>query len=249
MTNETIITKVEFFSTSYQPMRANVAARNFSSLTYRTKGRITVDTESVSLVSDENTLTFIPCGCRYSTEILEDGEMMILHYQIADGAEDFFDEPTLITPVHEDTFLNLFSRAMKHSTAGNRSACMADAYRLFAEIEKELLQKKAQPSPRLRMVKQYMDDNITDCELSVNTFAEMHKTSEAYFRREFKKYYSETPIEYIKRRRIEIACHLLRTELYSISDVATRAGFGSISYFSAEFRKTIGCSPKEYRDM
>ena len=249
MTNETIITKVEFFSTSYHPMRANVAARNFSSLTYRTKGRITVETENVSLMSDENTLTFIPSGCRYSTEILEDGEIMILHYQIADGAKDFFDEPTLITPVHKETFLNLFSRAMKHATAGNRSACMADAYRLFAEIEKDMLQKRAQPSPRLRMVKQCVDDNITDCELCVSRLATLHKTSEAYFRREFKKYYSESPIEYIKRRRIEIACHLLRTELYSISDVAMRAGFGSISYFSAEFRKAMGCSPKEYRDM
>lgn len=247
--NGPIITKVEFFGTSYEPMRANVAARNFSSLTYRKKGSVSVKTDKVSFVSSEDTLTFIPCGCSYSTEIFESGEMMILHYQIADGTDDFFDKPTLITPEHADTFFNLFSRALRHANAGRRSSCMADAYRLFAEIEKEILQKKAQPSPRLRMVKQFMDDHITDCELSVNAFAEMHKTSEAYFRREFKKYYSETPIEYIKRRRIEIACHLLRTELYSISDVATRAGFGSISYFSAEFRKTIGCSPKEYRDM
>ena len=30
-----IITKVKFFDTSYEPMKANVSARNFSSLTYR----------------------------------------------------------------------------------------------------------------------------------------------------------------------------------------------------------------------
>ena len=44
-----IIAKVEFIKASYKKMRAHVAARNFSSLTYRTRGRVLIESEGSSL--------------------------------------------------------------------------------------------------------------------------------------------------------------------------------------------------------
>ena len=105
-----IITKVEFFDTSYEPMRANVSARNFSSLTYRKRGKVFISSGNTEFVSESDTLTFMPAGCNYSTEILEGGEMIILHYQIFDKSEDFFDKPTLIRPIDKNRFSDLFSR-------------------------------------------------------------------------------------------------------------------------------------------
>ena len=96
--------------------------------------------------------------------------------------------------------------------------------------------------------KLYLDEHLCDCELRVTTLAELYGTSEVYFRKEFRKYYQLSPIEYIKKHRLELACQLLNTKLYSISEVAMNAGFDSVSYFSAEFRREIGCSPREYRD-
>lgn len=244
-----IITKVEFFDTSYEPMRANVSARNFSSLTYRKRGKVFISSGNTEFVSESDTLTFMPAGCNYSTEILEGGEMIILHYQIFDKSEDFFDKPTLIRPIDKNRFSDLFSRTLAHSLVGNECACMSDAYRLFSEILKEISSLGAQPSGRLVKVKKYVDENLTSVELRVSDLAKLHKTSEAYFRREFKRCYGESPIEYIKRRRIETAGHLLCTELYSITDVASRSGFDSVSYFSSEFKRYMGCSPKEYRNM
>lgn len=244
-----IITKVKFFDTSYKPMKANVSARNFSSLTYRKSGKVFIASQKSKFVSEPDTLTFVPAGCDYSTEILEGGEMIILHYQIAEGSQDFFDEPTAIYPIERSGFLDIFSRALSHSTVGNECACMSDAYRLFAEIFKETCLRKNRPSPRIVKVKRYMDENFTSPDLRISNLATLHKTSEAYFRREFKKYYGESPLEYIKRRRIEMACHLLRTELYSITDVASRSGFDNVSYFSLEFKRYLGCSPKGYRHI
>ena len=244
-----IITKVKFFDTSYEPMKANVSARNFSSLTYRKSGRVFIESEKNEFISDADTLTFMPAGCDYSTEILEGGKMIILHYQIAEGSKDFFDKPTLIRPINKDRFSDVFSKALSHSIVENECACMSDAYRLFSEIFKENHLRGIRPSPSLVIIKQYMDENFTSPELRISDLAKLHKTSETYFRREFKKYYAESPLEYIKRRRIEIACHLLCTELYSITDVASRSGFDSVSYFSFEFKRYMGCSPKEYRNM
>ncbi len=244
-----IITKVQFFDTSYRPIKANVSARNFSSLTYRKSGRVFISSKETEFLSEAGTLTFVPAGCDYFTEILEGGEMIILHYRIAKDCSDFFDVPTRISPINDRKFLDIFSHALTHSVVQNECACMADAYRLFSEIFKESSAKEIRPSPSLAAIKEYMDQNFASPELRVAALAERHKTSEVYFRREFKKHYGESPLEYIKRRRIEMACHLLRTELYSIADVASRSGFDSISYFSLEFKRYMGCSPKAYRNL
>ena len=244
-----IITRVEFFDTSYIPQKAIVSGRNFSSLTYRKSGRVSVVSRDTSIISEADTLTFVPGGCAYSTEIFESGEMIIMHYQVADGCSDFFDKPVLISPTNKDRILDLFSRALSHDRAGDECACMADAYRIFSEIRKEKSLSLVQPAPRLIRVKQYIDENITSPSLRVSDLAELHKTSEAYFRREFKKYYGESPVEYIKRKRIEIACNLLNTELYSITDIALRAGFDSASYFSYEFKRYMGYPPNKHKSM
>ena len=242
-----IITKVQYFETTYTPIKANVSARNFSSLTYRKSGKVFFSNKENQFVSEEETLTFMPAGYNYSTEILTGGEMFVLHYQIAEGCNDIFDKPTLIRPIRKNKFLDIFSQALSHSIIGNEVACMADAYRLFSEIFKETYLREMKPPQNLATVKQYIDQNFTSTELRISALAKLYKTSETYFRREFKKYYGESPIEYIKRRRIEMACHLLRTELYTITDVASRSGFESISYFSLEFKRYVGCSPSEYR--
>ena len=242
-----IITKVQYFETSYKPIKANVSARNFSSVTYRKSGKVFFSSKENKFISEEGSLTFMPARCNYSTEILEGGEMFVLHYQIADGNSDIFDKPTLIKPLYKDKFLDVFTQALSHSRIGNDYACMADAYRLFSEIYKETYLRQMKPPKNLAIVKEYIDQNFISPELRISTLSKLYKTSETYFRREFKKYYGESPIEYIKRRRIELACHLLRTELYTITDVASRSGFESISYFSLEFKRYIGCSPSEYR--
>ena len=244
-----VITKVQFFDTSYVKSRAKVSARNFSSLTYRKSGKVFISSSKNEFISEADTLTFVPAGCNYSTEIPEGGEMIILHYQITEDRPDFFDRPTLIQPINKDRFFGIFSQAISHSIVGDECACISDAYRLFSEIFKEAASQDMHPSPSIAAIKKYIDEHFTSPELRITSLAELHKTSEAYFRREFKKYYGESPLEYIKRRRVEMACNLLRTELYSITDVASLSGFDSISYFSLEFKRYMGCSPRAYRNL
>lgn len=242
-----IITKVEFFDMTYKPIKANVSARNFSSLTYRKSGKVFISSKNSELTSEAGTLTFIPAGCDYSTEILESGQMVILHYQIDSNSIDFFDKPTLIRPTNKDKFLDIFMQSLSHSILSDDCACLSNAYKLFSEIFKETTLNKIRPTPKLATIKKYIDENFTSPELRISALATKYKTSEVYFRREFKKYYGESPIQYIKRRRIELACHLLYTELYSITDVAINTGFDNVSYFSSEFKRYMGHSPNEYR--
>lgn len=244
-----IITKTDFFKSTYRTYTAKVPPRSFSSLSFRISGKISVSATDQSLISGPESLTFIPAGCAYDTTVLEAGEMFVMHFSPAQGSCDFGDRPMTVCPQHPDVFFNLFARAIRRFQEGDPGYhTMADSYRLLAEAALTFFPTPA-PYKKLAQVREYMDANLCDAALRVSALSEKFGTSEVYFRREFKKYYGLTPIEYIKKRRLELACQLLRTNLYPVSEVAIRAGFDSISYFSSEFHRHFGCSPREYKTL
>ena len=245
-----IIQKTEFFRHEFQPNKSKVPPRSFSSLTFRKSGKISISATNAQFISAENTITFIPCGCPYETEILEAGEMFVLHFWTQKDSPTFAKAPMCARVLHTDSFTNLFERALRHSqNEKNPSAPMADAYRLLSEALPLLFGTVQAPNSKMIACKKYLDEHICDSELRVGTLARQYGCSSVYFRSEFRKCYGCAPIEYIQKRRLEIACHLLQTNLYSITEVATQSGFDSISYFSAQFRRAMGCTPKEYRNQ
>jgi PAS domain S-box-containing protein len=57
-----------------------------------------------------------------------------------------------------------------------------------------------------------------------------------------------TPKQYIRRCRIEAACHALETSKESLSEIALACGFSDQSSFTRQFGQTVGMTPKVYRD-
>lgn len=51
--------------------------------------------------------------------------------------------------------------------------------------------------------------------------------------------------DYIRRKRIDKACQLLR-QGYNVSETTYRIGFADPNYFSKIFKKHMGMSPTEY---
>ena len=68
-----------------------------------------------------------------------------------------------------------------------------------------------------------------------------------YMVHSFTRYAGLSPIQYLNRRRLEIACHLLESSNHSISDISSLTGFSSQSYFTQTFRKAFGMTPVMYR--
>ncbi len=93
----------------------------------------------------------------------------------------------------------------------------------------------------------YIDANLTE-QLNLSALAEKYNCSPNHFIIKFKQKTGYTPIKYISIKRIEVAKKLLETTLLPISDVMEKVGFYDASYFSKLFKKTVGCSPREYRD-
>jgi len=63
----------------------------------------------------------------------------------------------------------------------------------------------------------------------------------------FKAATNKTPMEYLMDVRLEEAMKLLVDTELSVSQVATRCGFGSSSYMARQFRSRLGTTPLAYR--
>ena len=65
----------------------------------------------------------------------------------------------------------------------------------------------------------------------------------------FKAVYGKSLAAHIKEHRMELASKLLRETGLSIAEIAERVGYENQSKFSAEFKKSVGCLPTEYRKL
>lgn len=95
---------------------------------------------------------------------------------------------------------------------------------------------------------EYIDDHL-DEELSLEKLAEIACFSPFHFHRIFAALLSETPNNYITRRRIEkIAGRLFYlNKAESLTNLALQYGFKSIHSFSRAFRKFYGISASEFQ--
>lgn len=64
----------------------------------------------------------------------------------------------------------------------------------------------------------------------------------------FQEILCTSPMQYLIKHRISSSAHLLRESSLNITEICTRCGFTSPSYFSKMFKRYLGCSPKEYRN-
>lgn len=99
---------------------------------------------------------------------------------------------------------------------------------------------------RLKTAIEYMQHNFHR-PIRIAEIAEQIPMSEGQFCRFFKTMTRQTPIEYLNAYRIRQATELLLKAELKISAVALDVGFDHISYFVKVFRKTMKCTPSQFR--
>lgn len=99
---------------------------------------------------------------------------------------------------------------------------------------------------RLKTALEWIGSNLKN-DISTETLAAACHVSPRECQRMFQKYLHVSPTEYIRRQRIFLAADLLSTTDEPVTEIGSRCGFASPSYFSSEFKKVIGKTPVEYR--
>ncbi len=83
--------------------------------------------------------------------------------------------------------------------------------------------------------------------LKLSTIARAAHLSESEARRVFTRTTGESPMAYLRRRRLEQAAALLMHPGLSVEETAAACGFSSVSYFVRAFRKEKGLPPLRWR--
>lgn len=101
----------------------------------------------------------------------------------------------------------------------------------------------------LTQVTLLIDKRIHESNLSSETLAADFCLSPRHFNRKVNAVTGMSTTLYIRHRRIEKACALLRTTDQPISDIYVKCGIESANYFSRIFKMEMGITPSEYRKL
>jgi len=102
--------------------------------------------------------------------------------------------------------------------------------------------------PILKRSKEIIEENVKNPELTVEYLAGKVGVSRSQLFRKFKAALGYSPIEFIKKYRLQKASDLLRNTQLRISEVAYEVGFSDPKYFSSCFSKEFNISPSQYQE-
>jgi len=105
----------------------------------------------------------------------------------------------------------------------------------------------AQPVPyRLGKLFSHMENHITE-NPTINELTEIAGMSESTLFRTFSRITGMSPLQYLRKLKIERACWYLRNSPLSMMEISQELGYNDSNYFTRQFRKVIGVSPSSYR--
>lgn len=102
------------------------------------------------------------------------------------------------------------------------------------------------PTPRLDRVLREVEERLRE-PLSVDQLARLAGMSRARFADAFKETMGQSPMAYVRDRRLEAVRRALEAGERDLARIAVRCGFSSHAHMSTSFRIAFGLSPSAYR--
>lgn len=107
-------------------------------------------------------------------------------------------------------------------------------------------QKQKEYTEKFITICSYINNHCTE-DLSLDDIAKITGFSKYHFSRLFKQFTNITFYKYLNQKRISYAVMLLTDPSVSITEVALRSGFSSLSAFIRMFKLTKQCTPTKFR--
>ncbi|MDD4991218.1 MAG: AraC family transcriptional regulator [Paludibacter sp.] len=173
---------------------------------------------------------------------------------------DGFDQPTSISPnsysrIQErlQLFEEIFNTLSKNLSMNNIYYSITSLFHFLGSMKflgeyrdsVELITKK---TDTIDEVIHYMHENI-EHKLTLENLAVQSGLSSSHLSLLFHKKTSYSPLQYLNHIRIQKACQLLDFTDMKINQISPKVGFEDALYFTRIFKKNIGMSPKEYREL
>ena len=98
----------------------------------------------------------------------------------------------------------------------------------------------------MRQAMKVVKENIDNPEFSIDDFASNMLMSRSNLNLRVRALFGVSPLDFIKTVRFNEACRLLLSGKHSVSEISYKVGFATPSYFTAAFRRFLGCTPSDY---
>lgn len=225
------------------------SGRGYNMLILMEEGACRFEYGETQLEIRPGTIVYLPQGGHESYQGMNENIRYIrICFRLRDETgEDIrcSDEPLLLHKMADETTASLCRELPE--------AFLSDSFRAYGllyELLSHLSQRRSQKEmnhlkKRLLPAIDYLEKNYIR-DVSAPELADMCHLSETHFRRLFKDYSGVSPVTYRNQLRIRLACRLLQSEQYSITEIADQLGFESIYYFSRVFKEIMGESPSKW---
>lgn len=161
------------------------------------------------------------------------------------------DAPFCVTLKNNESLSRNFKAAAdawKSNDCAARALAMRAVYDAVCRVQRELHKQyvSGEQASLIAPAFEMIDRRFHEADISVTVLAAACGISEVYFRRLFFNVLGVSPKEYIIQKRIEYAKTLLRSQSFSVAEIAILCGYSEPCHFSREFKKRTGTAPKDY---
>lgn len=215
--------------------------------------RIT-DKDGYVLEAKQNQLAFMSKGTEYTVEFIDTNDdcedTVVIHFQMTDvNREDIcpVTKPIIcIKDIGVEFAILMDSMSEEYK---NNVVCIpklkSGIYEILSEICKK--QKKSATKNEYTCIREGIRLLEQNSDLPISEIAAVCGVSECYFRRLFKKYSGESPMDFRQHYRIDKAKRLLLSdEGFTVSEIAEELNFSDVYHFSKTFKKYTNMSPTMY---
>lgn len=151
----------------------------------------------------------------------------------------------ILKPVRYDFLTDVLAKTMKTVEEKHRQSTLENYGKIYVDSIAQAKGRESQDA--VDKVVEYIENHLAE-ELSVRRLANMVYVSPDHLTHSFKKRFSQTVSDYILQKRMTLAGELLHDRKLTITMVSDCVGFGNYSYFTEQFKKYYGMTPREYQN-
>lgn len=205
------------------------------------------------LTVEKNQIAYMAKGIEYTVRFFDTApyqdDTVVFHFQLTDAKEQEI-APTL-SPVVCIKSVDL-PIAMEIDSAAKEFyrniVCVPAIKSIIYQLLAYACQRQRNKTVRHKFecIREGIELLENNSDKTLTEIAQVCGVSEGHFRKLFREYSGENPIEFRQRHRIEKAKQLLLLDTLSISEIAEELHFSDIYHFSKAFKKFCNCSPSQF---
>ena len=194
----------------------------------------------------------LPEGASAEINVQKSGSVICIGFSVqkeCDAARHVALISTSAPSLLRNRFLHFAALHSNSPSVGAECAMLAEFYGILYELQRNtsagnrqsLLEEKIRPSVA------YLENHLTDRNLSIAQVAALSGISETYFRALFSEQFGCTPLQYVIEKRVRKAEKLLQETDFPLDEIEEACGFQNHSYFLKQFQKIVEKTPEEIR--